>query len=54
MMRKISELILEKHKSDLLISISKESYSTYDFYKAKDIIMEGEDAAIKALKQKLC
>ncbi len=50
MMRKISELTLEKHKPDLLISISKESFSTYDFYKAKEIIKEGEIATLNALK----
>ena len=51
MMRKISELTLEKHRPDLLISISKESFSTYDFYKAKEIIEEGEEAALNALKK---
>lgn len=51
MMRRISELTLEKHRPDLLISISKESFSTYDFYKATEIISEGEEAAVRALKQ---
>jgi NTE family protein len=51
MMRKISDLTLEKYQPDLLIRISRESYSTYDFYKAKEIIKEGEDAAMNALKQ---
>jgi predicted acylesterase/phospholipase RssA len=50
MMRKISELTLEKHQVDLLISISKESFSTYDFYKAKEIIKEGEEVTLNALK----
>ncbi len=49
MMRKISELTLEKHKPDLLINISRESFSIYDFYKAKEIIREGEKAAKKAI-----
>jgi len=48
-MRKISELTLEKHKPDLLINISRESFSIYDFYKAKEIIREGEKAAKKAI-----
>jgi NTE family protein len=51
MMRKISDLTLDKHQPDLLISISKESFGTYDFYKAKEIINEGEQSALKALKQ---
>ncbi|MGA2823790.1 MAG: patatin-like phospholipase family protein [Bacteroidales bacterium] len=51
MMRKITELTLEKYQPDLLINISKESFSTYDFYKAKEIIKEGELATLKALQQ---
>lgn len=50
MMRKISDLTLEKDKPDLLINISKESFGTYDFYRAKEIITEGEEATRKALK----
>jgi NTE family protein len=50
MMRKISDLTLEKHQPDLLINISKESFGTYDFYKAKEIIKEGEIAALNALR----
>ena len=49
MMHRISELILEKHKPDLLIQVSKQSFGTYDFYKAKEIIREGELAALKAV-----
>lgn len=50
MMHKISELTLEKHRPDLLINISRESYSIYDFYKAKEIISKGEKATLEALK----
>ncbi len=50
MMRKIAELTLEKHQPDILINLPKESYSTYDFYKAKEIIKEGEEAALDALR----
>ncbi len=52
MMRKISELTLEKYQPDLLINISKESFSTFDFYKAKEIIKEGELATLHSLQQK--
>jgi NTE family protein len=52
-MRKISDLTLEKHKPDLLINISKESFGTYDFYKAKEIIKEGERATLCALRSNL-
>ncbi|MCK9220756.1 MAG: patatin-like phospholipase family protein [Bacteroidales bacterium] len=50
MMQKISELTLEKNKPDLLINISRDSFSTYDFYKAKEIIKEGELATLRALE----
>jgi NTE family protein len=50
MMRKIAELTLEKHQPDILINLPKESYGTYDFYKAKEIIEEGEEAALDALR----
>jgi NTE family protein len=53
MMRKISDLTLEKNKPDLLINISKESFGTYDFYKAKEIIKEGERATLYALRSNL-
>ena len=49
MMRKISDLTLEKHKPDILISISKEAYNIFEFYKAAEIIKEGELAALNAL-----
>ncbi len=31
--------------------VSKEAFGTYDFYKAKDIIREGEEAGQRALAQ---
>ncbi len=49
MMRRISDLMLERYPPDILIQISKESFSTYDFYKAGEIIREGERAAEKAI-----
>ncbi len=49
MMRRISDLMLERYPPDMLIQISKESFSTYDFYKAEEIIKEGERAAVKAI-----
>jgi hypothetical protein len=32
-----------------MVNISKDAFGTYDFYKAKDIIHEGEVAAQRAL-----
>lgn len=51
MMRKISDLTLEKYHPDLLIHVSKESFNIYDFYKAAQIIQEGERATANALQQ---
>lgn len=54
MVNRISTLTMERCEADLLINISKESFGTYDFYKAKDIINEGERATVEALKQIAC
>jgi NTE family protein len=51
MLNRISELTMEKVKADLIINISKDSFGTYDFYKAKEIINEGAMAAEKALSE---
>jgi NTE family protein len=50
MTHKISELTLEKYKPDLLVSVSRESFNIFEFYKAKEIIREGEEATLNALK----
>jgi NTE family protein len=50
MTHKISDLTLDKQKPDLLISISKDAFSTFDFYKAKQIIKEGEVITRNTLK----
>lgn len=51
MLSKITSLTLEKYQPDVLINISRDSFGTYDFYKAKDIIAEGERAAQDALSK---
>jgi NTE family protein len=45
------DLQLEKHPSDILIEISGDSCSTYDFYKAKELIDMGQIAAKNEIKQ---
>lgn len=50
MLHQISTLTLEHNRPDLLISLSRESFGIYDFYKAKDIIQAGQLATQKALK----
>lgn len=49
MLNQIASLTLEKEKVDIMIKISREAFGTYDFYKAGEIIHEGELAAIKSL-----
>lgn len=49
MIRRIAELTLENNKPDIYISISRDSFGTYDLYKGKDIIEEGEAAAERAV-----
>jgi len=51
MIARISELTLEMHPPDLLISISKDSFNAFDFYKAGEIIHEGEVATLRALEK---
>ena len=53
MMHRISELTLENKKPDILISVSRESFGTYDLYRGREIIEEGEEAARKAIRQYL-
>lgn len=51
MLHKIADLTLEIHKPDILINISKESFGSYDLYRGKEIIDEGEQAALTAISQ---
>jgi len=41
MMHQMSELHLEKHSVDLLINISRDTCSTFDFFKAEEIVETG-------------
>ncbi len=49
MIRTISDLTLKNEKPDLLINISQESFGIFDFYKAAEIIKEGERSTLEAL-----
>jgi NTE family protein len=40
---------IEKHKPDLVINIPHNSAYTFDFYKAKELIELGENAAKEAI-----
>lgn len=49
MLNQIASLTLANHTVDIMIQVSKEAFGTYDFYKAGEIIREGETAALTAL-----
>ncbi len=49
MLRQIADLTLMNHQIDITINVSRESFEIYDFYKAGEIIKEGEIATLKAL-----
>jgi len=48
---KIDQLALERHKPDMLIEISRESSTMWDFYKAEELVEIGRAAAIKKLAE---
>jgi NTE family protein len=49
MLNQIASLTLRNHTIDIMVHISRESFGTYDFYKASEIISAGETATRKAL-----
>lgn len=51
MQNKITNLMIEKFPPDLLVNISKHASSTFDFFKAAEIIQLGKDTFNKALSE---
>jgi len=51
MLNQIASLTLKNYKVDIMIELSRDSYGTYDFYKAGEIISSGEKAALLALER---
>lgn len=51
MQNKITNMMIEKYPPDVLVNISKYASSTFDFYKADEIIQLGKDAFNKALAE---
>ena len=49
MLNQIAALTLKNYKVDIKVELSRDSYGTYDFYKASEIISSGEKAALMAL-----
>lgn len=50
MQDKLTSLILEKHKPDILVDVSRDVCSTFEFYKAKEVIEYGKTAFDKAIR----
>ncbi len=50
MIQKISELTLQLYNPDILIEMPRETFGTYEFFKAKEIIKVGEILTQKALE----
>ena len=48
---RITQLSLENYSPDILINISRDSCSTYDFYKAVEMVEIGRYAAINSIKE---
>jgi NTE family protein len=51
MLNQIAALTLKNYKVDIKVELSRDSYGTYDFYKASEIISMGEKAALLALER---
>jgi len=51
MQNKITNLMIEKFKPDILVNISREACSTFDFFKAAEVIEMGRIAFNKALAE---
>ena len=47
----LARLTLEKYPPDILINVSRNSCSTFDFYKAEELVEIGRHAAINSLKE---
>ena len=51
MLHQISSMILEKYNPDILINISKDACSVFDFYKAKQLVENGRISTVKSIER---
>ncbi len=51
MQDRLTSLLLEKHRPDILINISRDAASTFEFFRAKELIEVGKVQFEKALKE---
>lgn len=47
---RLSELVIEKHKVDILIEISREQAGTLEFHRAEELIKVGREKMLEAIK----
>ena len=47
----ISKMTLEKYPPDILINVSRDTCSIFDFYKAEELVEIGRHAAVTSLKE---
>ena len=52
MQDKLTSLLMEKHQPDLVINTSRDACSTFEFYKAEEMINAGKIAYDKCKKSK--
>ncbi|MDB5151743.1 MAG: rssA [Mucilaginibacter sp.] len=45
-----TQMLLEKYKPDMLINVSRQSCSGYDFYRAEEMVELGRCAAVKSIE----
>lgn len=51
MQDRLTSLLLEKHRPDILVNISRDVCGTFEFYKAKDLIAIGKETCQEAVEQ---
>lgn len=53
MQDRLTSLLMEKHRPDILVNTSREACSTFEFYKCRELIEAGRDAYKKSIKSEL-
>lgn len=51
MQDRLTTLLLEKYRPEVLVNVSREASSTFEFYKAEELIRVGREATLQALKR---
>lgn len=52
MQDKITNLLMEKYKPEIHVKISRDAASTFEFYRAKNLIKLGYDACVESIENK--